>query len=167
MVILTITFISTAPPPGVPYGIPPLHVPGHPPAPFPGPVGPSFYHSGPMPPPPPMVEGIPHVPSVAELDHHYRILAEERKRLEDMLERTDRMMQGVKRGLDEMRAAGAPAPAPPPSQESSQPAQSGEGASASDAPAAAVPLARQEKGAREGAPVWHVAPPAAQGAPRE
>ena len=84
-----------APPVGAPYGIPPLHVPAHG-IPFPAShVGPSFYHSGPPPPPPSTLEGALHVPSVAELDHHYRVLAEERKRLEEMLERTDRMMAGV------------------------------------------------------------------------
>ena len=83
-----------------PYGIPPLHVPPHAAAPFPSHVGPSFYHNpsaGPQP-----MEGVAPVPTLAELDHHYRQLAEERKRLEDMMERTDRMMAGVKRGLDEI-----------------------------------------------------------------
>ncbi|KAI0675988.1 hypothetical protein C8Q78DRAFT_964483 [Trametes maxima] len=173
------------PPPGAHYGIPPpLHVPAHaPPPPFAGAVGPSFYHTGAsqvppsMGPPPPLMEGPPHVPSVAELDHHYRELAEERRRLEDMLARTDRMMAGVKRGLDEMR--GSAAPPPPPSQQESQPqsasAQAGStqqqqsGESATAAAATAVPLARQEKGSssREGAPVWHVAPPTAQAGSRD
>ncbi|KAH9921740.1 uncharacterized protein BXZ73DRAFT_91756 [Epithele typhae] len=155
----------TAPPPGAAYGIPPpLHVPGSgPPAPFAvGHVGPSFYHSGP---PPVMVEGVAHVPSVAELDHHYRILAEERKRLEDMLERTNRMMAGVQRGLEEMRAAeGGGQPSDPQAATSSDTvmAEPSEGA-------AAVPLARQEKSAKEGptAPVWHVAPPASASPIRE
>ncbi|KAI0326997.1 hypothetical protein GY45DRAFT_1309531 [Cubamyces sp. BRFM 1775] len=170
-----------APPPGAHYAVPPpLHVPAHaPPPPFPGPVGPSFYHTGsaqamgPPPPHPQMMDGsgAPHVPSVAELDHHYRELAEQRRRLEEMLERTDRMMAGVKRGLVEMRAAsqqqqqqlqkspGQQAQQPPASpQPGGQQQQQGEGSSGSAAPA--VPLARQEKGPREGvAPVWHVAPP--------
>ncbi|KAI0761811.1 hypothetical protein BD413DRAFT_456864, partial [Trametes elegans] len=171
-----------APPSGAHYPVPPLHVPAHAaPPPFPAPVGPSFYHSGPpqtsMGPPPPVVEGPPHVPSVAELDNHYRELAEQRKRLEEMLERTDRMMAGVKRGLDEMRAASGPQqqegqqqqqqqqslqqPVPPSPRAGQSPQQKpAEGA-------AAVPLARQEKGSREGAPVWHVAPPAAQAGARE
>ncbi|KAH9849862.1 hypothetical protein C2E23DRAFT_761105 [Lenzites betulinus] len=148
-----------APPHG--YALPPpLHVPA--PA-FPAPVGPSFYHTGapPMPPPPQAADGPPHVPSAAELDHHYRELAEQRRRLEEMLERTDRLMAGMKRGLDEMRA-GSSAPPPQehqhqqssPKQQPQSPQQQAEGG----APAA-VPLARQEK--REGVPVWHVAPPTA------
>ncbi|KAH9936003.1 uncharacterized protein BXZ73DRAFT_89481 [Epithele typhae] len=148
----------TAPPPGAAYGIPPpLHVPGSgPPAPFAvGHVGPSFYHSGP---PPVMVEGVAHVPSVAELDHHYRILAEERKRLEDMLERTNRMMAGVQRGLEEMRAAeGGGQPSDPQAATSSDTvmAEPSEGAAA--------------KSAKEGptTPVWHVAPPASVSPIRE
>ncbi|KAI8985608.1 hypothetical protein BD414DRAFT_417299 [Trametes punicea] len=188
------------PPSGAHYAVPPpLHVPAHaPPPPFPGPVGPSFYHPAaaqaaqPMGPPPSVMEGPPHVPSIAELDHHYRELAEQRKRLEEMLERTDRMMAGVKRGLDEMRAASGasapeqasqqpqqqqspqqqslspqqqhqqpPAPSSPraglSSPQQSQQQQQGEGS----APAPAVPLTRHEKGARESAPVWPVAPPPA------
>ncbi|KAI0369774.1 hypothetical protein BV20DRAFT_967439 [Pilatotrama ljubarskyi] len=182
--------MNAPPPPGAHYAIPPpLHVPTHAPPPqFPGPVGPSFYHAGGAvaAAPPAALEGPPHVPSVAELDHHYRELAEQRRRLEEMLERTDRMMAGVKRGLDEMRAASSGAPSQ--SQESQQQQQSpkqeqqqgqqakspqvgqsqqqqGEGSSA--APAPAVPLARQEKSNREGAPVWHVAPPAPQGGARD
>ncbi|KAI9062675.1 hypothetical protein FKP32DRAFT_1612435 [Trametes sanguinea] len=157
----------TAPPPGAHYAVPPpLHVPAHaaPPS-FPGPAAQA------MGPPPPIMEGPSHVPSIAELDHHYRELAEQRKRLEEMLERTDRMMAGVKRGLDEMRAGSQeqpqqqqqsqqqqqPSPQPQPSTPKQQQQQqpSGEGSSTA---APAVPLTRQEKGAREGAPVWHVAP---------
>ncbi|KAI0630758.1 hypothetical protein C8Q77DRAFT_1135055 [Trametes polyzona] len=162
-------------PPGAHYALPPpLHVP---PPPFAAPVGPSFYHTGApqnMPPPPPMMEGPPHIPSAAELDHHYRELAEQRKRLEEMLERTDRMMAGVKRGLDEMRAASSSGPQGPqtqeplssPKQPQQQPSSPQAGQSQSQQPqqqqegpaAPAVPLNRQEKGSREGAPVWHVAP---------
>ena len=166
---------AMAAPPPAPYGLPPpLHVPGHagaPPPPFPGHVGPSFYHN-PSLVPPPVLEGLPPVPSAADLENHYRALGEERRRLEEMLERTDRIMAGVRRGLDEMRgAAGAAAPPQEGQQTASQPAghaasESGPPA-ASAAAAAAVPLARQEKGSKEGAPVWHVAPPPAQPAPRE
>ncbi|KAI1796731.1 hypothetical protein LXA43DRAFT_879355 [Ganoderma leucocontextum] len=142
-----------APPPGAPYGIPPLHVPAHAPAPF-GHVGPSFYHSGAHMVPPQVIEG---VPTLGDLDHHYRVLAEERKRLEEMLERTDRMMAGVKRGMEEMRAAGA--------EDGSQQSplqQHQQGEASSSTSAAAVPLTRQEKGNKEGATVWHVAPPTSQ-----
>jgi hypothetical protein len=43
----------------------------------------------------------PVVPTRAELETHYAELRAERSRLEDMLRRTDVMLAGVKRGLDE------------------------------------------------------------------
>ncbi|KAG8688663.1 hypothetical protein FRC09_012797 [Ceratobasidium sp. 395] len=43
----------------------------------------------------------PPVPTRAELESHYAELRAERSRLEDMLRRTDVMLAGVKRGLDE------------------------------------------------------------------
>lgn len=45
---------------------------------------------------------------MGDLERHYSELNEQKKRLEEMVEKTDRMMRGVKRGLDEMRGA-APA----------------------------------------------------------
>ncbi|KAI0831941.1 hypothetical protein BC628DRAFT_1310882 [Trametes gibbosa] len=156
--------MNAPPPHGAHYALPPpLHVPA--PA-FPAPVGPSFYHTGAsqaMPPPQPSTaDGPPHVPSAAELDHHYRELAEQRRRLEEMLERTDRVMAGVKRGLDEMRAGSSAPPQEHQSPKQQQQPQSPQQHAESGAPSAsAVPLARQEKGNREGAPVWHVAPASA------
>lgn len=56
---------------------------------------------------------------MCELERHYSELTEQKKRLEEMVEKTDRMMRGVKRGLDEMRgvapvtSAGASASAAP------------------------------------------------------
>ncbi|KAF9264014.1 hypothetical protein L218DRAFT_958833 [Marasmius fiardii PR-910] len=44
------------------------------------------------------------VPSLADLERHYAEMSEERKRMEEVLERTDRMLIGLKRGIDEMRA---------------------------------------------------------------
>ena len=118
------------------------------------------------------MEGIAPIPSTAELEQHYRQLAEERKRLEEMLERTDRIMAGVKRGLDEMRAGGSTNEGQPSQaqQSSSSPSQGPQGqAQQTDGSAASVPLARQEKGNREGGggSVWPVAPPASQPAARE
>ncbi|RPD64491.1 hypothetical protein L227DRAFT_572025 [Lentinus tigrinus ALCF2SS1-6] len=159
------------PPPGAPYGLPPpLHVPGGHPQPFPSHVPPSFYHSGPpMAPPPQLMEGAPPVPTLPDLETHYRHLDEERKRWEMMLEHTNRLMAGVKRGIDEMRAASAPQEGQPPAQpqqpsQEQQPSQaqaqsSGQPQQGEGSAAPAVPLVRQEKGNREGAPVWHVAPP--------
>lgn len=46
------------------------------------------------------------IPSVHDLERHYAELHEQRKRLEEMVEKTDRLMAGVKRGLDEMRGVG-------------------------------------------------------------
>ncbi|KAJ1306810.1 hypothetical protein OPQ81_007797 [Rhizoctonia solani] len=43
----------------------------------------------------------PSVPTRAELEKHYADLRAERARLEDMLRRTDVMLAGVKRGIDE------------------------------------------------------------------
>jgi hypothetical protein len=41
------------------------------------------------------------VPTRAELEKHYAELRAERSRLEDMLRRTDIILAGVKRGIDE------------------------------------------------------------------
>lgn len=41
------------------------------------------------------------MPTRAELEKHYADLRAERTRLEDMLRRTDVMLAGVKRGIDE------------------------------------------------------------------
>lgn len=47
------------------------------------------------------------IPTVPELERHYEELHEQRRRLEEMVEKNERMMAGVKRGLDEMRAGHA------------------------------------------------------------
>lgn len=64
------------------------------------------------------------IPTLPELERHYMELSEQRRRMEEMLERTDRVMAGVKRGIDEMRGAqqqaapmGPPAQPVPPTQE--------------------------------------------------
>ncbi|CAE6481914.1 unnamed protein product [Rhizoctonia solani] len=60
-------------------------------------VSPSpLHHHGPHDPANP-----PPVPTRAELEKHYADLRAERARLEDMLRRTDVMLAGVKRGIDE------------------------------------------------------------------
>lgn len=46
------------------------------------------------------------LPSYQELELHYNQLYNERRRLEEMLERTDDMLSNVKRGMDQMRYAG-------------------------------------------------------------
>jgi hypothetical protein len=45
------------------------------------------------------------MPTVAELERHYYELHEHRNSLVDFLDRTDRLIAGVKRGLDEMRGS--------------------------------------------------------------
>lgn len=44
------------------------------------------------------------IPTIGELERHYYQLAEQKRGMEEMLDRTDRMMISVKRGLDEMKA---------------------------------------------------------------
>lgn len=53
------------------------------------------------------------IPTLPELERHYMELAEHRRRMEEMLERTDRVMAGLKRGIDEMRGVLAQQQAPP------------------------------------------------------
>jgi GATA-binding protein len=58
--------------------------------------------------PPVGIGGAPAVPTLPQLEHHYRELGDHRRRLVEMLERTDAIMAGVKRGLDEMRSYNGP-----------------------------------------------------------
>jgi len=51
------------------------------------------------------------VPSLSDLERHYMDLSEHRRRTVEMLERTDRMLVGLKRGIDEMRGVHVSAPA--------------------------------------------------------
>ena len=53
---------------------------------------------------------------MVDLERHYAELAEEKRRLEDLLFRTERMMVGVRRGMDELRM-----PHPPPQAPAAQP----------------------------------------------
>ncbi|TFY66289.1 hypothetical protein EVG20_g4793 [Dentipellis fragilis] len=89
------------------------------------------------------------VPSPGELERHYVELLEQRRGLIEMLERTERYMAGVKRGIEEMRAAeGSPKQQP---QQQQQPG--------AEQPPASVPLQRSASGERRES-VWQV-----QGAP--
>jgi len=56
------------------------------------------------------------VPTVAELERHYYELHEHRSSLVEFLERTDRLIAGVKRGLDDMRESSDGAAPQQPSQ---------------------------------------------------
>jgi GATA-binding protein, other eukaryote len=104
----------------------------------------------------------PPVPTVHDLERHYAELGEEKRRLEEMLLRTERMMAGVRRGLDDMRMShiSHPATRPP----STQPHPTSPREHQSSTAAQAVPLKRGEKspGAlRERDSVWPVNPPEA------
>ncbi|KAF9449376.1 hypothetical protein P691DRAFT_759100 [Macrolepiota fuliginosa MF-IS2] len=98
---------------------------GHGAAGYPLPPGPQFY-------PPDLgmlnfslaMGNLMGIPTLPELERHYMELGEHRRRMEEMLERTDRVMAGVKRGIDEMRVLAqqqapsmAPAAQPAPTQE--------------------------------------------------
>lgn len=97
---------------GVSYVLPPPHGVGH------GYYGLGHGHS---PPPHDALNGVMTavIPTVSELRHHYLELHEQRRRFEEMIEKTDKMIAGVKRGLDEMM--GAPQPSPQPSPPQAQP----------------------------------------------
>ena len=45
------------------------------------------------------------VPSISELERHYRELSEQRRKMAEMLDKTDKYLAGVKRGIEEMHAA--------------------------------------------------------------
>ncbi|KAF8877903.1 hypothetical protein BD779DRAFT_1556233, partial [Infundibulicybe gibba] len=51
--------------------------------------------------------GVNGIPSLGDLERHYFELQEQKRRFEEMVEKTDRLMGGVKRGIEEMRAASA------------------------------------------------------------
>ncbi|KAF8269692.1 hypothetical protein EI94DRAFT_925024 [Lactarius quietus] len=93
------------------------------------------------------------VPTVSELERHYYELHEHRSGLVEFLERTDRLIAGVKRGLDEMRGTSESAapqpqqqPQAPPLQTQAQPQTTSDGQAPSQnegtdgAAAPAVPL---------------------------
>ena len=132
------------------------------------------------------VGGVPPIPTAPELEKHYMLLAEQKRQLEEMAERTERMMAGVKRGIDELKAAavgvvvagavgaggassqGQPSPTqtqPSPTQSPQVPSQpqpqgSASSATASGGGASAVPLRggdSRQQGAKES--VWPVVPP--------
>ena len=90
------------------------------------------------------------VPTVAELERHYYELHEHRSGLMEFLERTDRLIAGVKRGLDEMRgspenaAQQTPQAQPPQTQAQPQATSDGQAPSQNEgtdgAAASSVPL---------------------------
>ncbi|KAL0953321.1 hypothetical protein HGRIS_004566 [Hohenbuehelia grisea] len=122
--------------PGQAYMLPPPHAisAGYP-------VDPALLAMGPSPfgpPPPHLAPGLPPygggVPSVAELEHHYEILREQKRRFEEMVERTDHMLLGVKRGLDEIRGVTQGQQSPQQQSQQPQQAQAQEQAQSGQAP---------------------------------
>jgi len=65
------------------------------------------------------------IPSYMDLERHYFELSEQKRKWEEMMERTDRLMAGVKRTLDEMRGlvAQQSSTSPPPQALQQQPPQ--------------------------------------------
>jgi GATA-binding protein len=71
------------------------------------------------------------IPSYMDLERHYIELTEQKRKWEEMMERTDRLMAGVKRTLDEMRGLVAQQSTPPlPPQSSQQQSSSAPGTAA-------------------------------------
>lgn len=60
-------------------------------------------------------------PTVAELERHYMELAEHKKRYEEMASKTERLMVGIKRGLEEMRGVSTPSGRTSPSAQAAAP----------------------------------------------
>jgi hypothetical protein len=108
------------------------------------------------------------VPTAAELERHYYELHEHRNGLLEFLERTDRLIAGVKRGLDEMRGSSDGAAPQQPQQQQPQPSTDGpaqpptEASNGGTAPSAPIQLPRSSPGSpgngREN--VWPVSTPA-------
>ena len=80
------------------------------------------------------------IPSYMDLERHYVELTEQKRKWEEMMERTDRLMAGVKRTLDEMRGLVAQQSTPPPSQSLQQQPQP----SSAPATAAGSPKSTQQ-----------------------
>ncbi|TEB36881.1 hypothetical protein FA13DRAFT_1893763 [Coprinellus micaceus] len=118
-------------------------------------------------------------PTVADLERHYVELAEHKRRWEEMMDRTERLMVGVKRTIEEMKgltsASASRAGSPShqmrtvPSSQNGSPRQPevtvtaasegvGEGEGTLQAPAPSVPLAPRP-GERKGM-VWQLSEPA-------
>ncbi|RXW21145.1 hypothetical protein EST38_g4716 [Candolleomyces aberdarensis] len=103
-------------------------------------------------------------PTILDLERHYLELQEHKRRWEEMMEKTDRMLAGVKRSIDEMKGVQQTSPTGSPSQQKQTvPLQAGapatsssssqpEGEAAPAVAAASVPLARSGERGKES--VW-------------
>ncbi|KAG6905692.1 hypothetical protein DXG01_001217 [Tephrocybe rancida] len=85
---------------GSPHPHPHAHPhPHHPP--HPGYYGEFVGFPGLAPIPPPVYNG--GVPTLADLERHYAELGDQKRRMEEMVERTERLMGGVRKGIEEMQ----------------------------------------------------------------
>ncbi|KAI6044402.1 hypothetical protein EDC04DRAFT_2889861 [Pisolithus marmoratus] len=162
------------------YVLPPPHAIGHP-----------YYtlggHHVHTPPPVPheaMMNGMfgGGVPTLRELQQHYVELQEQRKKVEEMMEKTDQMLAGVKRGIDEMLNASQPQQSPsqapsqtqtltsspqPPQQQQSPVLQQQQAASAhpSAEQGSPTPVNVGRSGDRNRESIWPVSPAVGEAAP--
>ncbi|KAI0698329.1 hypothetical protein BC835DRAFT_662107 [Cytidiella melzeri] len=98
--------ISSSGPGGVGYVLPPPHNLTH------------GYPGGYSYPVPPSRHTPPPVPTMMDLERHYTELGDEKRRLEELILRTDRLMAGIRRGMDDIRMShlSHPATRPPSTQ---------------------------------------------------
>ena len=86
------------------------------------------------------------IPSYMDLERHYVELNEQKRKWEEMMERTDRLMAGVKRTLDEMRGLVAQqSTTPPPPQPSQQQSQQQQQPPSAPAATASSPKSTQQQ----------------------
>lgn len=133
--------------PGTGYVLPPPHGMGHG---YYGPLG----HS---PPPHDVLNGIltSGVPTASELKQHYYELHEQRKRLDEMMQKTDALIAGVKRGLEDMANVSQQQQQHSPQHSHTSPEQPAQQTTVSST---AVPLTRSGDKDRTRESVWPVSP---------
>ncbi|KAG1841295.1 hypothetical protein DFJ58DRAFT_718170 [Suillus subalutaceus] len=138
--------------PGSGYVLPPPHGMGH-----------GYYGSlGHSPPPHDVLNGVltSGVPTASELRQHYLELHEQRKRLEEMIQKTDALMAGVKRGLDDIANVSQQQHQQQQQQHSPQHSHASpeQPAQQTTVSSTAVPLTRSGDKDRIREPVWPVSP---------
>ncbi|PBK66846.1 hypothetical protein ARMSODRAFT_347307 [Armillaria solidipes] len=98
------------------------------------------------------------IPTLADLERHYMELHEQKRRMEEILDRTDRLMGDVKRGMDEIRNATASSGGALSGSQSTSQQQQQTSSSSMPAPGGsstgAVPLARASDKDRSRENVW-------------
>ena len=91
------------------------------------------------------------VPTFMDLERHYTELEREKRQLQELLERTERMMAGLKRGIEDLRQQQPQAPTPLAHHQLAPPPHH------APPPASAVSLNRVERTSSTQS-VWPVAP---------